>query len=500
MCPLGSLHAPRVLFISQGRELGDITMTVAPCTELVGDHLCAIRKGHTDSQTFLFSLDGYCVGRSQTQMIRWVIIVISPLSNKNHFIGWRASYTLRVHRMSRDSREPQHESAFRHRQDKPSSREPPLNSVSHHRSSLEPSYDSVSHQRAQGKHSSRDPRHDSVSHHRSQGNAAPSAAVERREQHQVAVYPTLMQKETQQLHDYELSALSTNSRRAYASDLKAFVLYLAEREPALVRTPEKASYVHCLLFLNSMVNQGLTIATINRRWAFLRHHLIPRLSDPEVEIKYRHVIAGMRRQLDAGLVRGKKPIMESDLYAIIDQLTDTDTVTRQSRLLLLFLFHSAMRRSEVQATKWKYVVFKPQSMLVAIPISKTGKNQQIAIPRRAPGDPLPCIVREMERWKRYQRGTDEDYLFRKINKRGEPTLLPVPIREMVRIVKDGVRLLGDDRLQAEDVACHSLRSGFCSSAADRNVPLGAIRERTRHQSLSGLQPYPRGSQVANHGI
>ena len=314
------------------------------------------------------------------------------------------------------------------------------------------------------------------------------------------MYPKLLQKEAQQLHDYELHALSTNSRRAYESDFKAFTAFLASREPFLVRTPEKASYVHCLLFLNDMVNQGLTIATINRRWAFLRHHLIPRLSDPEVEIKYRHVIAGMRRKLDAGLIRGKKPIMETDLYAIVEQLTDTDVVTRQSRLLLLFFFHSALRRSEGQGTKWKWVVFKPQSMVVVIPISKTGKNQQITIPRRAPNDPLPCVVREMERWKRDQRGGDEDYVFRKINKRGELTSMPVPIREIVRIVKDGVTLLEDDRLQREEVAVHSLRSGFASSAADRNMPLGAIRERTRHKSLSGLQPYLRGSQVANHGI
>ena len=115
---------------------------------------------------------------------------------------------------------------------------------------------------------------------------------------------------------------------AYTSDLNAFTRFLAEREPTLVATPEKASFVHCLLFLNNMANSGLTIATINRRWAFLRHHLIPALSDPEVEIKYRHVIAGMRRKLDAGLIRGKKPIMENDLYSIVGQLTESDVRTR----------------------------------------------------------------------------------------------------------------------------------------------------------------------------
>ena len=316
------------------------------------------------------------------------------------------------------------------------------------------------------------------------------------------VFPRLNPAEVQQLHEYEQNALSQNSRRAYASDLKVFTSFLAARGPSLVAEPKHASFVHCLLFLNDMANQGLTIATINRRWAFLRHHLIPTLADPEVEIQYRHVIAGMRRKLEAGLHRGKKPIMEKDLYAIVGHPTmmNCDWRTRQSRALLLFLFHSAMRRSEVADTKWKSISFKAQAMVVVIPISKTGKNQQVTIPRRAGPDGLPCVVKELERWKRRQGGVDEDYVFRKLSKKGEMTSLPIPIREMVRVVKDGVMLLGDDRLEAEDVACHSLRSGFCSSAADRIMPIGAIRERSRHRSLAGLQPYLRGSQVVNHGI
>ena len=220
-----------------------------------------------------------------------------------------------------------------------------------------------------------------------------------------------------------------------------------------------------------------------------------------MEIKYRHVIAGMRRKLDAGLIRGKKPIMEKDLYSIVSQLTENDVHTRQSRLLLLFLFHSAMRRSEMQNTIWKSITFKPQGMVVVIPISKTGKNQQITIPRRARDDPLPCVVHELERWKRRYGGCDEDLVFRKVDRKGKKlTTAPIPIPEMVRIVKDAVMLLGAEGLEAEEVACHSLRSGFCSSAADRNMPMGAIRERSRHQSLGGLQPYLRGSQVNSFGI
>ena len=120
-------------------------------------------------------------------------------------------------------------------------------------------------------------------------------------------YPKLRPTEAE--HDYEVNTLSENSRRADNSDLRAFRVFVAERESTLVNTPEKATF--CAL---SAVPQRhgqspatqLNIATINRRWTFLRHHLIPSLCDPEIEVKYRHVIAGMRRKMDAGLVRGKK--------------------------------------------------------------------------------------------------------------------------------------------------------------------------------------------------
>jgi integrase len=316
----------------------------------------------------------------------------------------------------------------------------------------------------------------------------------------VNVYPGLRADEAKQLHGFELCALSENSRKAYTSDFRCFTEFLKQREPSLARTPEKAPVQLCLLFLMDMANRGLSIATINRRWAFLRHHLIPALSAPETEHKYRHVIAGMRRRLDAGLIRGKKPIMEKDLYAIVNQLVNKDEVTRQSRVLMMFLFHSASRRSETKATKWKNVVFRPTSMVVRISRSKTGMNQQIAIPRRAPGDKLPCVVKEMERWKRHQNAAETDFVFRKVDRRGVLTSDPITIREMVGTVKRGVTLLGLNRLEAEDVACHSTRSGWASSAADRGVPFQAIQERTRHRSISSLQPYLKGTQVVNHGI
>jgi site-specific recombinase XerC len=110
------------------------------------------------------------------------------------------------------------------------------------------------------------------------------------------------------------------------------------------------------------------------------------------------------------------------------------------------------------------------------------------------------VVKELESWKRYLNAAEDDFVFRKLSRKGEITNREVTIREMIRVVKEGVTSLGVGRLEADDVACHSLRSGFACSAADRNVPINAIRERTRHRNLASLQPYLKDSQIVNHGI
>ena len=53
-----------------------------------------------------------------------------------------------------------------------------------------------------------------------------------------------------------------------------------QREPALVATPEKATFVHCLLFLNHMANNGLTIATINQEMGVPAASLDPYIERP----------------------------------------------------------------------------------------------------------------------------------------------------------------------------------------------------------------------------
>jgi integrase len=313
------------------------------------------------------------------------------------------------------------------------------------------------------------------------------------------VYPELKEEESRTLHEYELNSLSENSRQAYSSDLRAFVAFLERREPSIAQTPERASYVHCLLFLTDMAErQHLSLNTIMRRWSFLKFHLIPSLGERAIQMEYEHVIKGLKKKLDDGQQKGKRPLKEEMVYAIANSLRGwSDFRTRQSRLLMLFMYHSAMRRSEIRAIRAKDVTSEPRGVVLSIPKSKTGLRQQIAITRRAANDPSLCVVKELEAWLACIGAHGEDFVFRKITKSGVLTDEPVAIAEMVRVIKDGAVSLS---LPPAEYACHSTRSGFCTSKAAASVPLHVIAKQTRHRNLSSLQAYLKDDEAFSIGI
>ena len=315
--------------------------------------------------------------------------------------------------------------------------------------------------------------------------------------HVAVVYPELKQEEYKALHEYELNSLSDNSRKAYGSDLRAFVAFLQRREPSIAQCPEKASFVHCLLFLSDMADRQLSIKTIMRRWTFLKFHLIPSLGEREMQIKYEHVIKGLKKKLDDGQQKGKRPLREEMVYSIANRLTGSDLRTRQSRLLVLFMYHSAMRRSEVRAIRAKDVNSQPRGIIIAIPKSKTGLRQHICLARRAADDPALCVVRELEGWMACIGAREDDLIFRKIKKSGVLTERAISIADMVRVIKDGAESLS---LPAAQYACHSTRSGFCTSKAAASISLHVIAKQTRHRNLGSLQAYLKDDEAFSVGV
>lgn len=134
----------------------------------------------------------------------------------------------------------------------------------------------------------------------------------------------------------------------------------------------------------------------------------------------------MRRTIGAEQrIRGKKPLLIENIRAMCDSsalLTDKDgnamsNTQSRDRCLLLFLFFSAMRRSEVQNLLWSDLTFDHRGVQVLIRQSKTDqecKGQTIALPRLDTGY---CPVKALEIWKDKSGGTGESPVFRWISKK-----------------------------------------------------------------------------------
>jgi integrase len=80
--------------------------------------------------------------------------------------------------------------------------------------------------------------------------------------------------------------------------------------------------------------------------------------------------------------------------------------------LLLFMFHSAMRRNEIAKLLWSDLSFDKRGVVVLIRQSKTDKEstgQTIALPRL---EGSYCPVAKLEAWREKSGGVDESPVFR----------------------------------------------------------------------------------------
>ena len=256
-----------------------------------------------------------------------------------------------------------------------------------------------------------------------------------------------------------------------------------------------ATWTDAIVWVQQMQREGKKLSTINRRWSYLRAHLIPDLSRKEIHDQYQQILAGIRRELDNGEIKGKRPLLMKHVHAIVTLLPKVGHDACQRRTLLLLGFHSAMRRSELRAMRWIHVEFKPAGVVVRIPVSKTGVGQTITLNRRS-GD--LCPVRQLEVWRKLTTPSDKSPVFRTIDKDDDcVTEKPISIKCMVKYVKEGCVAIN---LPASEYGVHSLRSGMITTAADtHSIP--QIMQVSRHRNVSSVQSYLKGSLEAfSHGL
>ena len=301
--------------------------------------------------------------------------------------------------------------------------------------------------------------------------------------------------------------MSVNSRKTYMSDYQSFVGFLSKRFPRIAEAQiqQQCTLEHVLAYLNQMCNEGKKISTINRRLSTITKHILPALfmglvvpgsRDEMVHKELDAIIRGIRRTVGAeNRIRGKRPLLIEniiDMCKAAALATDEDgrampNTQYRDVCLLLFLYFSAMRRSEVEQLSWSDLTFDSRGVIVHIGQSKTDgerKGQTIGISRLEGAERAEyCPVKALEAWKEISRGSGESPVFRWIDKDDQIAWRVLIDQRIVAIIKHYAGLIGLDSMC---FAAHSTRSGYVTSSSNRSVPVSELKNARGTSGLRAL--------------
>lgn len=299
-------------------------------------------------------------------------------------------------------------------------------------------------------------------------------------------------------------ALAPATRRAYAADWRDFVAWCASL--GMHAGPPVAGEI-VALYLQELFEHGsyLTrprepaqLSTITRKLAAITQaNLAVGADTPRASPACRLVLKGIRRQC-AEL--GRRPVQKAAL--VLEQLRTTsekmatqrkfrESAILRDRALLVFGWAGAFRRSELAALELADLEKRAEGYVVTVRRSKGdqfGAGQKKALPYGS--HPLTCPVRTIDAWIAIAK-IESGRLFRSIGNGGHigESLSPLGV---ANIIKRHVKKAG---LNPKDYAGHSLRAGFCTTAARAGKAPRSIMAQTGHRSVEMVFRYVREAEL-----
>jgi site-specific recombinase XerD len=299
----------------------------------------------------------------------------------------------------------------------------------------------------------------------------------------------LLRRDGEAARDFARESLSPATRRAYQTDVDAFMTWCQGRGvQGLPAEPETVAG-----FLAHEAERGLRASTVARRASGIRLlHRAAGFETPTTSEIVRTTLKGIRRSLGVA-PQQKAPATVEVILDMMQHVPDNLRGTRD-RALLLFAFASACRRSELSALFVSDLTEVPEGFRVTIRKSKgdqEGEGQEIAVVRGRKA----CPVAALKNWLEAASITDGP-VFRRM-RRGDvvldDSLRPQGIAQVVKLYAEKA---GYD---PADFSGHSLRSGFLTSAAARGASIFKLIEVSRHKSVDTLRGYIRKVEIfENH--
>jgi integrase len=278
-------------------------------------------------------------------------------------------------------------------------------------------------------------------------------------------------------------AAAAHTLRAYKADWTHFAAWCAAH--GFVPVPAAPATVGAYL---ASLAETHAPSTIRRRLAALGK--MHRFNDLPWNPAHRDIQGPLQ-----GLLRkhGRPPRKAAALtLEMLRQLVatcDNSARGRRDRLLLVFGFAGALRRSELVFLRVEDVAAVAGGLRLRIVRGKTdaaGQGAEIGLPRGK--HPETCPVRAFDAWQAVAR-RKAGPLFRKISAAGtigDAALHPDAVR---RILARRCRMAGISAENLERLSAHALRVGFITEAYAQGVRDEDIMRHTRHRDLRTMRGY-----------
>ncbi len=288
------------------------------------------------------------------------------------------------------------------------------------------------------------------------------------------------------IQTFTQNAKAASTRRAYTSDMKAFVGWCRARGlepmPALPHT--------VVWHLASAAKDGLSVSSLGRRVAGIAYaHSLAGYETPTGSKAVKEALAGIRRTV--GAKPRRKTAATHDLIERMINCCPIDSMIGvRDRALLALGFAGAFRRSELAGLRFEDLELVEDGYKVTVRKSKTDQTslgQTIAVPRGYRLRPVAAV----QAWLAAA-GIVEGPLLRQVHRSGAVRTSGLSGAAIATVVQ---RRAAEAGLDPREFAGHSLRSGFLTSAAEFGATVFAMTAVSRHKSIDVLAGYVRSAEL-----
>ncbi len=280
------------------------------------------------------------------------------------------------------------------------------------------------------------------------------------------------------------AASAANTRLAYQKDLQRFLAWggVVPATPAQV-----AAYLAAHAASHAPASLGRWLVSLGRA------HTTQGLVNPCQSELVRTTLRGIRRQRGMRQ-RQVAPAVRDEVLLMVSQLGDSLRDCRD-RALLLVGFAGALRRSELVALTTANIAFVDHGMTLTVRRSKTdqqGQGRTLGVPwARGKVCPTTALRAWLERSGGLPPGAPAP-IFRAIDQHGHLASRALTPGAVALIVKRCAAAIG---LLPDCYSGHSLRAGFCTTAAIQGAPHWKIKKVSGHKSNAVLDRYIRAARL-----